>query len=97
MYTPVTSADGFSFTVERIGRFILVGEQLPEETVQQIEDPANTSEDIGSSQEGTSDINVSVPPVKGTSAVIMALIIIAVILLVIIALLVYTYAFKQEY
>ena len=97
MYTPVTSADDFSFTVERIGRFILVGELLPEPTDQETEDPAGTSEGVGSSQEGTSDMNVSVPPVKGTSAVIMALIIIAVIFLVIIAALVYTYAFKQEY
>lgn len=96
IYTPSTSAEGFSFTVERIGRFILVGELLPEQTDPETGDPSDTSDEL-SSQAGTSDINVSVPPVKGTSAVIMALIIIAVILLVIIAALVYTYAFKQEY
>ncbi len=97
IYTPATSADAFSFTVERIGRFILVGELLPEPTDPETQDPSGTSDDTSSTQGGTSDINVSVPPVKGTSAVIMALIIIAVILLVIIAALVYTYAFKQDY
>jgi hypothetical protein len=96
IYTPTTSADAFSFTVERIGRFILVGEVLPESTDPGTRDPSDTSGDSPLPNE-TSDINVSVSPVKGTSAVIMALIIIAVILLVIIAALVYTYAFKQEY
>ncbi|MBO5702127.1 MAG: bacterial Ig-like domain-containing protein [Clostridia bacterium] len=96
IYTPATSSEAFSFTVERIGRFILVGELLPDQTDPETQDPTDTSDEL-SSQEGTSGINVSVPPVKGTSAVIMALIIIAVILLVIIAALVYTYAFKQDY
>ena len=96
IYTPVTSAESFSFTVERIGRFILVGELLPDPTDPDTEDPSSTSDGPGSSQENTTGVNVSVPPVKGTSAVIMALVIISVIFLVIIAALVYNYAFKQE-
>ncbi len=96
IYTPVTSADNFSFTVERIGRFILVGELLPEITASETEDSVDTSSGENSYGDETG-ITVSVPPVKGTSAIIMALIIIAIIFLVIIAALVYTYAFKQEY
>ncbi len=98
-YTPAVEADGFSFTVERIGCFVLVGELIPEPT----DTDPNTDNISGetppdsSSGENTGGLNTSVPPVKGTSAIIMVLVIIAVILLVIIAALVYTYAFKQYY
>ncbi len=100
-YTPLIEADSFSFTVERMGKFILVGELIPEPTeTDPNTDSENTSADIpvdSSSSENTGGLHASVPPVKGTSAIIMVLIIIAVILLVIIAALVYTYAFKHYY
>ena len=96
IYTPVTSAESLSFTVERIGRFILVGELLPEPTVPETEETDDTS--VGESTSGeNSGINVSAPPVNGTSAVIISLVIIAAIFIVIIVALVYTYAFRQEY
>ncbi len=96
IYTPVTSAESLSFTVERIGRFILVGELLPEPTVPETEETDDTS--VGESTSGeNAGINVSAPPVNGTSAVIISLVIIAAIFIVIIVALVYTYAFRQEY
>lgn len=96
IYTPVTSAESLSFTVERIGRFILVGELLPEPTVPETEETDDTS--VGESTSGeNSGINVSAPPVNGTSAVIISLVIIAAIFIVIIVALVYTYVFRQEY
>ncbi len=89
-YTPLISTDGFSFTVERVGRFVLVGEIIPETSLpESSNDPSGTSDTIGG------DMTASVYPVSGSSAIIMVLIIIAVILLVMIGALVYTYAFKQ--
>ncbi len=100
-YTPAETADGFSFTVARIGRFILVGENIPEPTeTDPTTDPESSSgmnSNDSSSENTSSGLQVSVPPVKGTSAIIMVLVIIAVILIVIIIALVYTYAFKQYY
>ena len=96
IYTPVTAADSVAFTVERVGRFVLVGEVLPEPTDPETEEPTDSSSSESSSEADTG-INVSVPPVKGTSAVIMTLVIISVICLVIIVALVYTYTSKQDY
>lgn len=100
-YTPAETAEGFSFTVERIGRFILIGENIPEPTetdpVTDPESSSNVNPGDTSSENTSGGLQVSVPPVKGTSAMIMVLVIIAVILIVIIIALVYTYAFKQYY
>ena len=96
-YTPITAEGRLSFTVSRSGRFILVGELVPEPTDTETGEPSGTVGDSTSSQTGDTDQQVSALPVKGTSAIIMILVIIAIILIVIIALLVYTYAFKQDY
>ncbi len=95
-YTPLTDPSGFSFTVQRCGRFVLVGEieqETSEQDITSSPDAPGTSSDPGSD-----NIDVSAEPQrKGNSAIIMVLIIIAVMLLVIIAALVYTYVFKQYY
>ncbi len=86
-YTPMTGEESFSFTVARVGRFILVGDPVDVTTAGE-----NTSEPEGSE---SSALTVSMPPENGSSAMILVLLIIAVILLVITGALVYTYAFKQ--
>lgn len=104
-YTPEEATGEFSFTVERIGVFVLVGEMIPEPTETETPETSteNTSGELAetssSSLESSEDesLQVSVPPVKGTSAIIMSLVIIAVILLIIIAALVYNYVIKQYY
>lgn len=89
-YTPYSDATHFSFTVQRSGRFILVGEVIPE-----TEAPELTSGDTSGGN--SSEITVSTNPSAGNSAIITVLIITAIILLVIIAALVYTYVFRQYY
>jgi hypothetical protein len=86
-YTPFSEASRFSFTVQRSGLFILVGEEIPETQ------PPETSNNEG---EITSDIPVSTEPTE-RSPIILVLVIVSVILTVIIAGLIYTYVFKQYY
>lgn len=87
IYTPFSENSRFSFTVQRSGRFILVGEEIPE-----------TEAPESSNNEGdtSSDIPASTNPEEG-SPMIVILIIIAIILVVAIAALVYFYVFKQYY
>lgn len=96
-YTPLTADESFSFTVSRSGRFILVGELLPEPTESDTEAPTGTVGDSTSSTGENTEKSDTQIPVKGTSAIIMVLVIIAIILIVIIAILVYAYASRQEY
>lgn len=86
-YTPFSEASRFSFTLQKSGCFILVGEEIPETQ------PPESSETEG---ETSSDIPASANPAK-RSPIIMVLVIISCILVVIIAGLVYTYVFKQYY
>ncbi|MBQ4141453.1 MAG: bacterial Ig-like domain-containing protein [Clostridia bacterium] len=99
-YAVAESENGFSFSVEGSGLFVLVGEMIPEPTETDPETSADdTTEEVtpGSSSDITTDLQVSAPPVKGTSAVVMSLVIIAIILIVIIGALLYTYIFKEYY
>jgi hypothetical protein len=96
-YTPIVTEGSFSFTVSRSGRFILVGELLPEPTDTEGGETSDTVGESTSAQPGETDNNTPGTPVKGTYAIIMILVIIAIILIVIIALLVYTYALRQNY
>jgi hypothetical protein len=86
-YTPFSEASRFSFTVQRSGLFILVGEEIPETQ------PPETSNNEG---ETTSNIPASTEPTE-RSPIILVLVIVSVILTVIIAGLIYTYVFKQYY
>lgn len=100
-YTPAQTEEGFSFTVERIGSFILVGIPLPDtsasDTVPETNSPVSTD---GTGSHGGADtlaIPINANPVKGTSAMIMVLVITAIILIVILGALLYTYVFKRSY
>ncbi len=86
-YTPFSEASRFSFTLQKSGRFILVGVELIETQ------PPESSDTEG---ETSSDIPASTNPTE-RSPIIYVLIIISVILILIIAGLVYTYVFKQYY
>lgn len=88
-YTPYSDASHFMFTVQRSGRFILVGELIPETEAPE----TGTDNNVGDST-GTP---VSADPSGGNSAIITVLIITSIILIVIIAALVYTYVFRQYY
>ena len=90
MYTPYSDATHFIFTVQKSGRFILVGEIIPE-----TEAPQTTNGET--SESGNSEITASTNPHEGNSSIITVLIITSIILIVIIAALVYTYVFKQYY
>lgn len=85
-YTPFSEASRFSFTLQKSGRFILVGEEIPETQPE-------TSDTLG---ETTSDIPASTTPTE-RSPIILVLVIVSIILILIIAGLVYTYVFKQYY
>ena len=86
-YTPFSEASRFSFTIQKSGRFILVGEEIPETQ------PPESSETEG---ETSTDIPASTTPTE-RSPIILVLVIISIILILIIAGLVYTYVFKQYY
>lgn len=90
-YTPFSDATHFSFTVQRSGIFVLVGEKLPET------EPPSSSANDEIPEESGSEITASTDPSGGNSAIITVLIIVAVLLLLVIAALVYTYVFKQYY
>lgn len=85
-YTPFSEAARFSFTLQKSGRFILVGEEIPETQPE-------SSDTLG---ETTPEIPVSTTPTE-RSPIILVLVIISIILILIIAGLVYTYVFKQYY
>ena len=85
-YTPFSESSRFSFTLQKSGRFILVGEEIPETQPE-------TSDTLG---ETTSEIPASTTPTE-RSPIILVLVIISIILILIIAGLVYTYVFKQYY
>ena len=85
-YTPFSEASRFSFTLQKSGRFILVGEAIPETQPE-------TSDTLG---ETTSDIPASSTPTE-RSPIVLVLVIVSIILILIIAGLVYTYVFKQYY
>lgn len=85
-YTPFSEASRFSFTLQKSGRFILVGEEIPETQPE-------ASDTMG---ETTSEIPVSTDPTE-RSPIILVLVIVSIILILIIAGLVYTYVFKQYY
>jgi len=86
-YTPFVEDSSFSFTVQRSGRFILVGEEIPETQ------PPESTEDEG---ETSTNVPTSTEPQKG-SPVTAVLIIVSIILVIAIAALVYFYVFKQYY
>lgn len=86
MYTPVTDGSTFGFTVGRSGRFILVGEPVPE-----ISDSGEDTADISA---GANEWGMDLT--SGNTAVILVLLITAGILIAIIVALVYTYAIKQD-
>ena len=86
-YTPFSEASRFSFTLQRGGIFILVGEEIPETQ-------APESSETGG--ESSAELPVSVAP-KERAPIILVLVIVSIILLLIIAGLVYTYVFKQYY
>ncbi|MGM9643075.1 MAG: bacterial Ig-like domain-containing protein [Eubacteriales bacterium] len=93
-YTPVTDASSFGFTVERSGRFILVGEQIPETTNGTIGSDTGLGTDSADISAGSNTGGTEL--MSGNTAVILVLLITAGILIVIIAALVYTYAIKQD-
>ncbi len=85
-YTPLAGAESFSFTAERMGRFVLVGEKLPETTTAEPEIPGNTN---------IVDIPISATPSSGATVIILALVAVAVLLFIMIGILVYIYVIKQ--
>lgn len=85
-YTPFSEASRFSFTLQKSGRFILVGEEIPETQPE----PSDT---LG---ETTSEVPASTTPAE-RSPITIVLVIVSIILILIIAGLVYTYVFKQYY
>lgn len=87
MYTPFAEGERFSFTVQRSGRFILVGEEIPE---------TQAPESSDTDTETTADVPTSVAPVK-KSPISIVLIIVSLALVAAIAVLVYFYVFKQYY
>jgi hypothetical protein len=86
-YTPFAEGSSFSFTVQRSGRFVLVGEEVPETQ------PPESSETEG---EMSTDVPVSTEP-KTRSPITIILIIVSIVLVVVIAALIYFYVFKQYY
>lgn len=86
-YTPFSEASRFSFTLQRGGIFILVGEEIPETQAPE------SSETVGESSE---ELPVSATPTE-RSPIILVLVIVSIILVLIIAGLVYSYVFKQYY
>lgn len=86
-YTPFSEASRFSFTLQRGGIFILVGEEIPETQ-------APESSEIGG--ESSAELPVSASPAE-RSPIILVLVIVSIILVLIIAGLVYSYVFKQYY
>ena len=86
-YTPFSEASRFSFTLQRGGIFILVGEEIPETQ-------APESSETGG--ESSAELPVSAAPAE-RSPIILVLVIVSIILVLIIAGLVYSYVFKQYY
>jgi hypothetical protein len=86
-YTPFAEGSSFSFTVQRSGRFVLVGEEVPETQLPE------SSETEG---EMSTDVPVSTEP-KTRSPITIILIIVSIVLVVVIAALIYFYVFKQYY
>ena len=86
-YTPFSEASRFSFTLQRGGIFILVGEEIPETQ-------APESSETGG--ESSAELPVSAAPTE-RSPIILVLVIVSIILVLIIAGLVYSYVFKQYY
>jgi hypothetical protein len=86
-YTPFSEDSKFSFTVQKSGRFILVGEEIPETQ------PPESSEN---DPETSTNIPVSVDPER-KSPISIVLIIVSIILVIAIAGLIYFYVFKQYY
>ncbi len=86
-YTPFSEDSKFSFTVQRSGIFILVGEEIPE---------TEAPESSDTEGETVTDIPASTEPDKG-SPMIIVLIIVSIVLVIAIAVLIYFYVFKQYY
>ncbi len=88
-YSPLTSETSFSFSVSRSGRFVLVGQPIPETT----EDETSQAPDSDTDVSGTaSDTNVASDSlISGNTAMIIALVLASIIFLLIIAALVCTY------
>jgi hypothetical protein len=86
-YTPFSEDSRFSFTLQRSGIFILVGEEIPETQIPE-------TSDIGG--ETSAEVTVSTEPDE-KSPITAVLIIISIILFVIIAGMIYLYVFKKYY
>ncbi len=86
-YTPFTDDSKFGFTVQRSGRFILVGEEIPET------EAPESSDAEGDTSTG---LPTSTNP-NQKSPITVILIIVSIVLVVIIAGLIYFYVFKQYY
>ena len=86
-YTPFSEDSKFSFTVQKSGRFILVGEEIPETQA-----PESSEDDV----ETSTDVPTSSDPER-KSPISIVLIIVSIILVVAIAGLIYFYVFKQYY
>jgi hypothetical protein len=103
MYTPVAEGETITFTCMTSGRFVLVGEAIPEETTSEETTadtiPEETTVIQDTSAEDTTNTPASsvLPSGSGTKAIIVALLIVAVILLIIMGIVIYYYVSMQYY
>lgn len=102
MYTPVAEGDKISFTSAKSGRFVLVGEQIPEQTTSEETTSESTPPETTMTQESTeestsSDTVATKPDGKGNKAIIFALVIASMILLLIMGMVIYYYVSNRYY